>query len=105
MKDAAGRGRPWTFLGTHGQVLLCLGRSPDPRIRDVADRLGITGRAVQMIIRDLAEAGYLTCRRVGRRNRYEIHIDRPMRHPLVAHREVGALLELLGPESGEADEE
>lgn len=90
-------GRRWTFLSSHGHVILCLGRQPDLRMREVADQLGITERAVQRIIKDLVEEGYLTRSRVGRRNRYQFNTERPMRHPFVAHRAVQSLLDLIGP--------
>jgi predicted transcriptional regulator len=88
----------WTFLSNHGHVLLCIAREPGIRLREVAERVRITERAVQRIVGDLEEAGYLSRVREGRRNRYEIHADRPFRHPVVAHRDVRSLLELmLGP--------
>src|SRR5690349_3872620 len=81
----------WTFLTNHAHVLLCLAREPELRLRDVAGRVGITERAVQRIVADLEEGRYLTRERTGRRNRYEIHPDLPLRHPIEAHRRVGAL--------------
>jgi predicted transcriptional regulator len=88
-------GSHWTFLSSHGQVLLSLSRDPDKRMREVASDLGLTERAVQRIVSDLETEGYLTRVRVGRRNHYEIHTERPMRSPIVAHREVRNLLSLL----------
>lgn len=90
----------WTFFSNHGHVLICLARNPELRLRDVADLVGITERAVQKIVSDLEQAGVLTRERSGRRNRYRIHPDVPLRHPLEAHRTVEALLRmvLLGPE-------
>ncbi len=82
----------WTFLSNHGHVLVCLARNPDMRLRDVAQAVGITERAVQKIIGDLESGGVLTREREGRRNRYQLHIEQPLRHPLEAHRSVGALL-------------
>jgi len=88
----------WTFLSNHGHVLLSIAREPGIRLRDVAERVGITERAVHRIVSDLEEAGYLTRSKEGRRNRYEIHVHRRLRHPVVAHRELNALLDLiLGP--------
>ena len=84
----------WTFLTNHGHVLLCLARSPELRLRDVAVAVGVTERAVQRIVADLEEAGYLTRRRAGRQNEYEIDADRPLRHPVEAHHSVRALLKL-----------
>ena len=90
----ARRGGSWTFLTNHAHVLLCLAMDPDARMRNVAERVGITERAVQKIVADLEEGGYLTRSRSGRRNRYEIHSGQPLRHPLERHRTVDALLAL-----------
>jgi DNA-binding Lrp family transcriptional regulator len=62
---------------------------------DVADRLGITERAVQRIVRDLVDAGYLKRTRVGRRNHYEIHEEMPLRHLETQHHQLGELLALI----------
>ena len=85
----------WTFLSNHGHVLLCIAREPEIRLRDVAVRVGITERAVQRIVADLEQGGYLSRVREGRRNRYELHPDQPLRHPIEAHQQVKALLELV----------
>lgn len=45
----------WTFLTNHAHVLLCLARDPELRLRDVAERVGVTERAVQRIVADLEE--------------------------------------------------
>lgn len=88
----------WTFLSHHARVLLLIARDPDIRLRDVAAEVGITERAVQAIVGDLERDGYLTRARVGRRNHYEVHTDRPLRHPLQRDVDVGALLRLAsGP--------
>ena len=91
---------PWTFLTNHAHVLICLARDPQMRLRDVAANVGITERAVQSIIADLESAGYLKRQRVGRRNRYELHPDLPMRHPVEQMHSVAELLEVLGPNGG-----
>ncbi len=85
----------WTFLTNHAHVLLCIASDPGIRLRDVADRVGITERAAQRAVADLVEAGYLTRRKVGRRNEYDIHDERPFRHPIERHHEVGELLGVL----------
>lgn len=85
----------WTFLTNHAHVLLCIHRDADIRLRDLADNVGITERAAQKIVADLAAEGYIRRERVGRRNRYEIVYDRPMRHPVESGHDVGALLGLL----------
>ncbi|MEL6345844.1 MAG: winged helix-turn-helix domain-containing protein [Myxococcota bacterium] len=86
----------WTFLSNHSHVMLCLVRDPDLRIRDMARLVGITERAVQRIIAELAAEGYLTITKEGRRNRYHIHDELPLRHPVengVTIRELVALVE------------
>jgi DNA-binding transcriptional ArsR family regulator len=87
--------RHWTFLSNHGHVLVCLARDPEARLRDVALSVGITERAVQKIVSDLEEAGVVERLRDGRRNRYRLHAERPLRHPIEAHRTVGALLGMV----------
>ena len=65
-------------------------------VRDLALRVGITERSTQRIVADLIEEGYLKLAKVGRRNRYEIRLDLPLRHPIERENEVGVLLKLLG---------
>ena len=88
-------GPGWTFLSNHAHVLLCIATEPEVRLREVAYRVGITERAVQRIVAGLEEEGYLSHSREGRRNHYEVHLDRPLRHSVESHREVGVLLNLI----------
>jgi DNA-binding MarR family transcriptional regulator len=99
--------KPWRFVTSHTQVLLCIARNPEIRIRDVADLIGITERAAQRIIADLVEAGYVERKRVGRRNHYLVKTDLRMRHPLQQTHEIGELLDLLlaPTESAEAPDD
>ncbi len=85
----------WTFLTNHAHVLLYLVRNPEARIRDIAQAVGITERAVQRIIAEMAEAGYLERRRQGRQNRYRIRTGLPLRHPVEQHRRVRDLIALI----------
>lgn len=89
----------WTFLTNHAHVLVCIAGEPDVRGRDIAAKVGITERAAQAIISDLVADGYLTRRRRGRRNHYEIHRSMPLRHPLESERTVGELLDAVMAES------
>jgi hypothetical protein len=84
----------WTFLSNHAHVLICIAGEPEIRMRDVAVRVGITERAVQRIVAELEAGGYLAITRMGRRNRYEVNADLPLRHPVESHRTVGHLIEL-----------
>lgn len=87
----------WTFLSHHAQVLICIARDPDTRLRDVAVEAGITERAVQAIVNDLVTEGYVERTRVGRRNHYVVHDHVPLRHPLQHDIDVGTLLRMFAP--------
>lgn len=94
-RDLEISGASWTFLTNHSHVLICLSQDPQLRLRDVAERVGITERAVQRIIADLEDAGILTRSRDGRRNTYEIHAGRPLRHPIEAHCTISDLIQIV----------
>ena len=67
-------------------------------MREIALEIGITERAVQRIVRDLATARYVKKIRTGRKNHYQVDASLPMRHLITAHREVGSLIDLGAPE-------
>ena len=85
----------WTFLTNHAHVLLCLARSPSMLMRSIAAEVGITERAVQRIIAELRDEGYVTLEREGRRNSYRIALERPLKHPIEAHRRLADLIGLV----------
>ncbi len=85
----------WTFLTNHAAVLACIAREPGVRLRDIAACAEITERAAHRIVCELEADGYLTRHRVGARNFYEVHPDRPLRDPKDPELDVGALLRLL----------
>jgi DNA-binding MarR family transcriptional regulator len=92
-------GQGWQFVTNHTQVLLCIARDPEIRLRDIADAVGITLGSAQRILADLVEAGYVKRERHGRRNRYVIDRDTPMlRHSAQDGHNIGGLLDLLRPE-------
>lgn len=90
----------WTFLTNHSHVLVCLADDPDLRIRDMAERVGITERATQRIVAELVASGYLEKERDGRRNRYRVVTDRPLRHPLERSHTIGDLLTAVAAPPG-----
>src|ERR1051325_6277261 len=96
MKSSEDGGRGWQFVTNHTQVLLCIARDPDVRLREIAETVGITVGSAQRILADLIEAGFVERERHGRRNRYAVNHDSPMlRHAAQAGQEIGGLLELL----------
>src|SRR6478609_11325749 len=85
----------WTFLTNHAQVLVCIARDPGIRLRDIGDRVGITERAAHRIVVELADAGYITRERNGRRNRYTVNAHLPLPDPIAREQNVGELLAIL----------
>ncbi len=101
LHDVAGDSvsRQWTFLNNHAHVLICLARYPDAVLREVAQRVGVTERATQKIIKDLVDCQVLQRHREGRCNRYVIDFAQPLRHPLENQHTVGDFLAMfLAPE-------
>ena len=85
----------WGFLTNHGRVLLCIARDPGVRLRDIADRLGITERSAHGIVTDLTEGGYVLKHKDGRRNRYQIQAHMPLPEPASQEPAIGEVLALL----------
>ncbi len=85
----------WTFLTNHARVLATIADDPSARIRDIAAHCRLTERAVQRIIADLEESGYLSHTRQGRTNTYRIEPGASLRHPAEAGVTVATLLAIL----------
>lgn len=82
-------------MSNHGHVLVALDRDPASRLRDIAAEVGITERAVQQIIGQLVEEGFLEKGKIGRRNVYRIVPGKRFRHPLEQGVRVRAFLDLV----------
>ena len=89
---------PWTFLTNHSHVLLCLADDSEMRMRDIAEKVGITERAVQRIISDLVDSGYLQREREGRSNKYRIQEDMHLRHRIEHEKTIRDLVDLVLPQ-------
>jgi DNA-binding IclR family transcriptional regulator len=87
--------RSWGFITHHARVLLALERDPQARVRDLAAVVELTERAVYRILADLQETGYVRREKYGRRNRYRVNPELPLRDPLVEDELVRDLLALL----------
>jgi len=85
----------WTFLSSHGLVLVSVAKNPEKTAREVGHDVGLTERTTHKIIVELEGAGYITRKKVGRKNTYRIHPDMPVRDP-VTDSSIGELLASLG---------
>ncbi len=85
----------WTFLTNHAQILLLLLRDPCARSRDLAEATDLTERAVQRIIAELVHDEYITAHREGRRNRYEVNLEKTLRCFVLPKHRVADLVEGL----------
>ena len=87
--------RDWGFLTNHARALLLIAEDPDVRLRDLAEALDVTERTAFGLVTDLTEAGYVVKQKDGRRNRYQIQEDRPLRDSTPRERTVGDVLKLF----------
>ena len=85
----------FTFLTNHSHVLLLIAANPEMRMREIAAAVGITERAVQRIIDELSASGYLLVTKDGRRNRYQVVPEKPLRHPVEGHCTIGELIRFV----------
>ena len=85
----------WSFLTNHARVLVCIAHDPGVRLRDIAERVGITERTAYGIVTDLADAGYILKEREGRRNRYQVQTHQPLPEPTARETSIGEVLDLL----------
>lgn len=85
----------WSFLTNHARALLCIANDPGARLRDIAVMVGVTERSAHDIVSDLVNAGYVIKDREGRRNRYRIQEQLPLRDPMSRQRTIGEMLDLL----------
>jgi DNA-binding MarR family transcriptional regulator len=90
----------WTFLTNHGRVLTYIAKHPQGTTQEIAQEAGITLRAVQKIITELEAGGYIVRHKEGRRNRYSVYSEMPMRHRLEREYAVGDILQALGYRPG-----
>jgi DNA-binding MarR family transcriptional regulator len=90
-KEATG----WTFLTNHAHVLILLAQNPERVLREVAAAIGITERAVQRIVSELEQEGYVQRSKEGRKNSYTLSLEKPFRHAIESHCSIGDLVRLV----------
>lgn len=85
----------WGFLNNYSHVAVLIAMNPLILQRVIAERIGITERAVQRIVADLEKSGYLIRQRSGRSNRYEIQRHRKLCDTAFGHVSLGDFISLL----------
>jgi predicted ArsR family transcriptional regulator len=93
----SGAQREWTFVSSHGAVLIEVARHGEATVREIADQARLTERQAHRVLGDLVEEGYVVRERVGRRNSYRVNRSLPMRRPALSDHRIGELLEVLAP--------
>jgi hypothetical protein len=93
----------WSFLTNHAKALVCIARDPAVRLREIAVTLDITERSAHTIISELIDVGYVVKEKHGRRNRYEIQEQSPLRDSTGRQQTIGEILEILIKASPPAD--
>ena len=85
----------WKFLTNHAGVLVCIAHDPGVLLREISERVGITERAAHRIVTELADGGYITRERNGRRNQYTIQPAQPLPERLGRVKRIEDLLSTL----------
>jgi len=86
----------WKFVTNHALVLCLIAQQPRITGREISLTIGITEKATRRIITDLEADGYVAKKREGRRLRYRVNPDLPLRAEMRQDKGVGGLLEVLG---------
>ena len=90
----------WSFITNHGRVLGYIYRNPRSTAREIAGAVGITERTTHNIIADLADSGYITRRKKGRRNIYKVEPGLPTVRDANRQVIVGDLLSVVRSKKG-----
>ena len=86
----------WKFLTNHALVLCLIAQQPRITAREISHTIGITEKATRNIINDLEADGYVSKKREGRRIRYRVDPNLPLRSETQQDKFIGDLLEILG---------
>jgi len=86
----------WKFVTNHALVLCLIAQQPRITAREIAATVGITEKTTRNITSDLEADDYINKTKEGRRLRYSVDPEMPLRHEMHEDRAVGDLLEVLG---------
>ena len=88
--------KDWNFITNYGLMLLYVSQHPQCTTREIASTIRVTERTVHRILVDLEKEGYITRKRTGKGNIYQINTKHGLKHELTRDLLVGDLLGLLG---------
>ena len=94
-----GHGAAWSLLSAQGRVLFHLAACADAPVAEIAQKLGLTERAVWGVVRDLRQRGMIRLRKRGRRHHYAINLDAPLLHPTIHGLTLRPILGKLAPKA------
>ncbi len=86
----------WKFLTNHALVLCLIAKQSRITAREISSTIGITEKATRNIINDLEADGYVTKKKEGRRIKYTVDPDLPLRTETQQDKAIGDLLQTLG---------
>ena len=87
--------KKWTFITSHGAVLAFIAKHKRVRAIDIATAIGLTERSVRRIIADLEADGYISKKREGWVNRYEVNQELLLRRQVGRDIMIGDILKVL----------
>jgi predicted transcriptional regulator len=88
----------WTFITKYAVVLSILADNPRVTALEIAGRIGVTERAARKLIAELYNAGYIRKKKEGRRVKYSINTDQPLRQETHEKIAIGSLLNTINRE-------
>jgi DNA-binding transcriptional regulator YhcF (GntR family) len=88
--------KEWNLITVHGLVLLYISRHLQCTMREMAAAINVTERTIKRVLEDLEIAGYITWKRTGKGNIYEMNSTKGLKHELTRDVMVEDLLKLLG---------
>jgi len=89
--------KKWSFVSNHGKIFAYIYKHPANTTPVISQDTGLSIRAVQKIIDDLENDGYLDRRKIGRCNHYIIHPERQVRPRMELDHTIGEImLTLIG---------
>ena len=88
--------KEWNFITIHGLVLLYISRHLQCTMREMAAAINVTERTIKRVLEDLDTAGYISWKRTGKGNIYEMNSTKGLKHELTRDVMVVDLLKLLG---------